>query len=423
MTHRTSWLLPLLAAACSYDAPVHPDPPFDAELNALEGTVVFVGDDIGPAYVTVYDADNPGPPIGTGAPVTFSSVSPSSFGGGAGLNSAPFGVTQLIDGDYLVNALVDLDDNFSPFSDVLAGATCNDWIGTHVADLQTALPAVVALNSGEAKRDVTVLVSQRMTTNRPVFAFKDSPEISLSASARAVIPLTYTIEASAASAVFNEDISIDHGPACERDLDSDACGPVLACRPCLSGPDVNPCDNGITAWVVDADNDGEADPYPGELQAAAGIFNVFPRVFIEYIGEPLGEFRFEGQMFPERWVSENFPMAQEIGIEVLTGGSAAAIAPIGVPTKMQQISITVTPIFRHYHADGASAVDANGPYDLLDLRENASPEDVPTGRWRATLVSHTGQTWNVPNDIGAEGLPTLNGFDGNTQDEALILVP
>jgi hypothetical protein len=388
-------LLSLLA--CAWEAPLN-DNPLSAPplLNAIEGTVVFGGvGDLGPTFVTVYAADNPGPPAGTGAPLTFGAVAPDAFTGeGAGVQSAPYQITQLPDGAYLLNSLVDVDHNFSPFSDILSGATCGDWAGTHVTDLVTLASAPVEVQGGEAKDDVTIFVALPFQTQRPAFELDPGASVSLAAAVQP-IPPTYRLTATSITTGFSEDVPLDLGAACPPDPlipDCDA-QPWCACDPQATAP----CSPALWVYLVDDDDDGEVDPYPADLQAAAGIKNVFPRVYLEYIGEALED---------ERWVAESYPLASAIAIAELTGGSAADVAPIGVPVPAQGLDATFSPVFRHYHPDGTFGEDANGPFDLIDLRvPGTDPSGIPQGDWRVTVILHTGQTWNVPNDIGVLGLP------------------
>ncbi len=417
----------LISAGCGWDPPVS-DNPLSAPplVNGISGSVVFAGN-TPPAqtFVTVYSADNPGPPAGTGGPITFSSVPAHAFtGDGAGLQSAPFAITQLPDGAYLVNALVDRDRDFSPLSSSLAGATCGDWGGTHVTDLVTLGSAAVTVADGQLKDDVTVFVGQEFTLERPAFSFPDGPPTVSKAAAAGPLPPRFRIEAARIDTAFAADLPLALGPACsvETDLPPGACETLAAC-PCeIDG--LPACASALWLWMVDDDGDGLVDPYPAEAQAASGLLNIWPRVFLESMSEDLPMFEYEGQMLPERWVSEAFPLAVDIWLAAANGGGPANFGPIGVPFPLAALDVSASPVFRHYHARGQLGVDANGPFDLVDTR-NGGGGPVPTGAWSATVMSFTGQTWTLPNDIGLIPLPSTAPaeFDPATQAAVITYAP
>ena len=425
--------LPLLVAACTWDAPINDNPlGVPPLLNAIEGTIVFAGEgDLGPTYVTVYDANNPGPPAGTGGPITFSTVPASSYSTtAAGVQSASYSVSQLPDGGFFLNALIDVDGDFNPFAGVLAGATCGDWVGTHLADLSNTLPAVVPVEGGIGRTDITIVVGAQLATERPVFELLSDPAISLGAAATSPIPALFRIGATAINTAFSEEVPLSLGPAClpEADLGA-ACAEAPAC-PCEDEAPP-PCATTIPTWLVDADADGVVDPYPAEQQAAAGLLDIWPRTYLEYVGEPLEAFEHDGQLVPERWVAEAFPLAAEIGGTALyttlpPGEAAAVLFPdnVGIPFDAAELSITFAPLFVHYHADGQAGVDANGPFDVVDLTApDAVIDDVPLGAYAVTLITHTGQTWTLPNEVGLNELPPLAGTDLTPQGAALVLGP
>ncbi|MEQ1503276.1 MAG: hypothetical protein ABMB14_13650 [Myxococcota bacterium] len=418
---RAVLLLAATIAGCAYDAPVQP--PAGGILNAVHGEVVFAGvGDPSTTFVTLFAADDPGPPAGTGSPVTFSTVGASAFTGpAAGLQSAPWSSTHLPGGSYLVTALMDVDHDFNPFTSVLAGATCGDWGGAHVGDLVTATPAPVTLRGGRLVDDVTVLIGQPFTLERPAFAFVGTPRLALGEIlAQSAYPL-FRLRPTTIATAFSETLPLTLGPACGTDATCTPDQPLCACDPAT----VVPCGTSLPLLLVDADGDGVVDPYPAEAQAEAGLLDIWPRVYLEYAGE-LGAFDWDGQELPERWVSEAFPMALELGglaqaAGVLPSAIAGQLAPVGVPVPLGELSVTFTGTARHYHADGVAGEDANGPFDLVPL---TAPDALPAGVWAVTVVSFTGQTWTVPNDIGALGLPSLDpSFDPTTQGVGVAIAP
>jgi hypothetical protein len=225
------------------------------------------------------------------------------------------------------------------------------------------------------------------------------------------------------------------GPSCAPLPDPPAPYPACADLPtCGCDPaTLAPCGTALYLWLVDADADGVVDPDPDPDLAAAGIFDVWPRVYLEFTGE-LATFEHEGRILPERWVSQAFPLLGE-AVTVATQSAYAGYpispaqaagllgAPVGTPTPLHSLSVTFTPVFVHYHADGVLVDPAKGPYDVVDLGAGGVLPPEVLGAWAVTLVSFTGQTWTLPNDIGLLGLPSIDPlFDPTTQAVPLYLV-
>ena len=235
------------------------------------------------------------------------------------------------------------------------------------------------------------------------------------------------------------------GP-CDRDpaLDDATCSASAVCDCDLATFD--PSQTAMWVHFMDNDVDGVHDPYPSELQAANGVKDTWPRLYLEYIGTPTttpdGTVSFENPLAqnlfewppdsnrvrPERWVAENYTVAYDLIFLGPTGIAADPTNPFS-PFPVFEMNMLFSPAFRHYHADGAYAVDpANGPYDLLDIRcytsdagvypdfasctgEEIDWNDVPAGAWSLTLVTESGQTWSVPNEIGVPQLAFAVGLD------------
>src|SRR5438046_2799236 len=71
----------------------------------IEGQVVMQGPSRGDVILFLYDAHDPPPPTGTGAPLTFSVVSQRKLFGsadGSGPFSAPFAFSLVKPGNYLI---------------------------------------------------------------------------------------------------------------------------------------------------------------------------------------------------------------------------------------------------------------------------------------------------------------------------------
>lgn len=409
----------VFAVGCGYEAPLDEDAP--ALLNAIEGDVLFAGTgDPATTYVLVFDDTSPGPPVGTGSPVTFAAVAGDAYDGGEGPVSAPFSLTRIGDGGYFLNALMDVDGDFNPFSSALAGATCGDWVGAYLTSLAGTDQGVVEVRGGELVSGVSVLVGQRLDLERPAFELVGAPELSL-ALTTGPVPLLFRVQATSVATAFSDEpdpFLLQLGPAC-----TPAAVPYCELMPSCAC-DVAAfadCSTALWVWMVDADADGLPDPYPDEALAAAGLFDIWPRVFLEYTGEQ-GTFEHGGSVLPERWVTQAHPLAAELGYVLLTGGDPSTLGPIGQPFPAHSLSVTFSPVFVHYHADGAMGEDANGPFDLVDAR--VTPDAVPAGGYATTLVSFTGQTWTVPNEIGVLGLPSLDPtFDAATQAGAVVVAP
>ena len=150
----------LLATACDYQAPLDPNAP--PALNALSGSVLLAADvPTADVLVLLYDAADPPPPAGTGSPLSFATIPASEFTGeGGGVQSAPFHLTRVPDGSFLVVAVMDVDDDFLPLLTSNAGATCGDWAGAHVADLISQEVAPVTVSGGAHIDQVTVLLGR-----------------------------------------------------------------------------------------------------------------------------------------------------------------------------------------------------------------------------------------------------------------------
>ncbi len=424
--------LPLALLACAWTPPDNPNPLAVSSLrNTIAGTVAWPGEgDPSTTSVTIYEADRPGPPAGTGAPLTFAMINPDAFTTAtSGLMAASFATSNLPDGDFLVNALMDVDGDFHPFTGVLAGATCGDWVGTHLESLDSTASGIVTASGGVRVDDVPVVLGIEVLTERPVFQFVQPPLLSKQTGRDSAtdplrtLEMLYRLRATGLSTALGDDLELQLGGPCAPDpaIEESACGSLPSCA---CDPASDPCDTAFWLWMVDDDGDGLVDPHPGEAQAASGVLNVWPRIYLEFLGERTldasGVGYDSGLAEGERWVSENFPMGLEL---IAAGSSAAGIGPVGLPFPANEVSVLWSPVFQHYWAGGQDGEDAAGPFDLVDLRDPAlSIEDVPSGSWSLTLVSWSGQTWTLPNDVGNLGLPSFDPiYDNTTQAEVLTL--
>jgi hypothetical protein len=68
---------------------------------------------------------------------------------------------------------------------------------------------------------------------------------------------------------------------------------------------------------------------------------------------------------------------------VLTGQ-----VPLGVPTPLTRYELIWVPAAQHVLPDGSVEV--------------VTAPDLPAGAWALSVVSFTGQTWTVPNELATE---------------------
>jgi hypothetical protein len=411
---RSSLLLfALVLSACDFEAPVRDDlPPIG---NVISGTLVANGVDVpGDTMVLVFDAADPGPPAGTGSPVTFATVPAAAYTGDAvGIESASFDVTGLPDGTYLLQALMDLDGDFNPFDSSVAGATCGDVVGAHVTDLVTATPAPVTVEGGRAVDDVTVVLGTVVPIERPAFRLPEPQIVDRVAALDPMTPQTFSLVSSAIHTAFGLDFPLDlSGPCPENEALPGFCDPAQ----------LAPCDVAFYVRVADDDADGLPDLRP-DLPPEAGIPNIWPRVYLEYLGVPLEDGTgFEPLPEGERWTAEAFPFLAEIGA-FSAGLIPAPPVPFGTTVPVPAMSVTWSPVVRYEHAGGALTDEGTGvTYDIIDLRTGADTDAIPAGAWAITVVSETGQTWTLPNAIATTELSTQpEVFDPASQAGVLVV--
>jgi hypothetical protein len=161
----------------------------------------------------------------------------------------------------------------------------------------------------------------------------------------------------------------------------------------LSGPfdGTEACDTAFWVLAMDADGDGAPDPHENPLLAAQGFYDMWPKVYAQYTGEggpPLAE--------GESWASEA-PLYPSF---LLTGEVA-----LNTPTPLTELGAVFVPAALHTLPDGTE--------------ELVTAPNLPTGAWAVTVVSFTGQTWTLPNEVA--GWQGLEGFDPSTQAGYLLV--
>lgn len=346
----------LLLAACVYEPPLDPDAP--TVDNVLAGDVVVTGADaVAPTFVLLFDAADPPPPVGTGSPIDFTGVRAEDYTGvassgqGGGIQAAPWSITAVPSGSWLVTALMDTDGDFQPLLSVTAGATCGDWLGAHLADIATGEVGVVTVADGTLLDDITVVVGTQLTTERPAFTMP---------------PTTVTQTSAELQLLSLGSIGVHAALTAEQTLDLD--GP-------FDGSD--PCGTMFLFYAPDADADGAPDPHPNPALAAQGLYDIWPKVYLQYYGADVTQ-PGVGLEPGESWAAE----AVVYPAPLLTGD-----ATLGAPTPRTSLDVVWIPGAVHTLPDGTE--------------ETVYAPDLPPGLWSITVVQYTGQTWTIPNELPA----------------------
>lgn len=324
--------------------------------SVLSGEVVIADGPASDTFLFLFAADDPPPPFGLGAPADFTGVSGASFST-VGLPSAGFALPEVEDGVWLLTAIVDRDRNFRPYTATFAGATCGDGVGG-VVDAAGGLEPI-PVSSGTWAQDLTALVGRTLTTERPLFTFETTAVEQVSAAAAGGAPLRLSSDR-----VWTRDLHIE-GP--------------------LNPVDPEACRTFFPVMLVDSDLDGAPDPHPtyGDL----GLPDIWPKVYLRYLGEVE-----EG----ESWAAEAAvpPLAEWLS------------APMNTAIPVTELDILFLPVARHTRADGSS--------------EQVQAPDLPHGAWSVTVVSLTGQTWTVPNEL-AEATSLSRTWDPIRQASVLVV--
>lgn len=369
---RPAWTVLALLGACSWQPPL--DPGAEAPRNSLSGAVVFAGEgEPQTVIVLLFDAADPPPPGGTGRPLAFSTVPASAFTGtDAGIRSAPWALSGVPDGEWIVTALMDMDGDFHPLLSSNAGATCGDYGGAWLDALSGGSPAVAAVEGGEHLEDLSVLVGSRYPIERPAFVFQSNAVNQLAAAAALADPS-------------------DDGELFVLGS-TEVASEVLQLGGPFDGTDL--CDTAFWVHFLDEDGDGLPDPHPEEAFAAMGLPAVWPRIYLQYLG--LDE---EASAAGESWVAE---AVVDPFLLSLLGGPV----PLGAPTPLTSLPIAFLPAARHRLADGSEET-VTAPY-------------LPGGAWSVTVVAETGQTWSLPNELAAFA-STDETFQPATQAQYLLV--
>lgn len=377
----------LLLSACAYEAPLN-DYAAPAD-NVLAGEVVFAGASE-PSYSVLFvtPADDPMPPYGTGRPATFTTVAASDFvvGDQVSMPSAGWTATHVPDGSYLITGFMDMDADFHPtlFGGALAGATCGDWVGAHLAGIgeDEMVPSPVTAAGGELVDGITVLLASELSTERPAFAIEGGVGV---VSRRDALDdpttlQTFTLNSTGVHVAW----SGSDGGTVEHHLE----GPFDGTDPCMSA---------FLVHVMDADGDGQPDEhldFPG-----TGLLDIWPQIGLTYLGEPedTDDDRIPDSFYSTLEEGESWTaLAVPHPLPVMMGEW-----PVGTPTLATSLEVVWVPGALHTLADGSE-------------RTETVPTQLPAGAWAITVIEETGQTWTLPNALAT--LPsTDSSFEPTTQ--------
>jgi hypothetical protein len=313
--------------------------------NSVSGTVAWRGDPSiksGNIVVQAYldDPYNPPPPMGAARPVRVQVVPASMVIADARGFTAPYRIDGLPQGTYIVQALDDVDGNFSSFS-LLQTPTDGDLLGA-VSDTGLAPTAFAAIGDVTGK---DVLLSTRVPTDPP--AFEIDPATPAQMPADQVTPVRFDLRA--------KPLSFPAGRAA---------APRFAVQ-LVRDP---------AGAAVDADYDGLADVWPRAFLVRLDPAD--PTGLTQYVSPDLHATR--TQMIPAAVDPTPFLPA----LQPQPGGSA-------LPVLTDKLTIVVRPAL--FDASIAGAPPLRLP----------SPQ---AGAYKIVLVSQTGQVWQIPNAAGSAAL-------------------
>lgn len=403
---RSALLLPLLLAACETD--VYEDPDAKTPANVITGTLVVAGlTEPSDTIVLLFPGNNEPPPgqfggpTQTGRPITFSTIPASEFTQGEtdGTMSAPFYLSGLADNTYIVGALVDVDGNFHPLVDFMAGSTCGDWAGAHLADLTGKL-ARITVEGGTLTDNITVVVAAQKSWGRPAFKIKgeSSPVIKRQLAIDDPDAVqTYTLQ-SVGIDTFTPFVDEDNNP-----IPYTVDGPLA-----IGSWDGSPvCESTFPMYPLDIDGTPGPDGHP-DLPPNPSLLDIFPRVIIQYLGTP----------------QEDGTFVREVPANEITWAGAGPIYPTNVlfgtwptnkVTPSNELPVIWIPGARKFYICEECVEDKSRVTQETDCNEGdtydpvmkqcqsivTNPLDIPAGAWSVTVINHEGVTWTVPNSTAA----------------------
>jgi len=323
---------------------------FDSHLalpaNSVGGNVVFHGDPSiksGNIIVQAYAAlpFAPPPPLGAARPVRVQIIRAQEVTKTSDGFTAPYRIDGLPAGNYLVQALDDVDGNFSSLN-LLATPTRGDIVGA-VLDPSTLRPAVIAISGAVQNQDVTL--AQTIPFDPPAFAI--DPATPAQMPADQVTPIRFDLRAS--PNLFP--VGTVKAPHFAVQLVRDSGGAA-----------------------VDADQDGLAD--------------VWPRVFLVRLdsSDPAGLTQYISPAL-HATATQIIPAAIDptpflTALQPQAGGNAA-------PVITDRVTVVVRP----------TLLDASNPAIAPQRLPSLQP-----GSYKIVLMEQTGQVWQIPNEAGSAAL-------------------
>ncbi|HJN74473.1 MAG TPA: hypothetical protein QGF58_11120 [Myxococcota bacterium] len=334
-------------------------------------------------HVLIYEADDLPPPNGFGSPIALATIGSNEWGAGSGerlgtyaegVVSAPWGVTGLASGDYVVSALIDNDDDFNPFfTDFAGGATCGDQLGAYVLDAASGEILPLSVEAPDHVDGITILVGDPLPWERPAYG--------LGAMALETLP-----HRNLENNVFNVH---DH----EFDLDSTGIShPLLE----LEDPTAEDCPTTFTVIARDKDGDGVADPHPVEAAAGLGAIDMWPVVVMRHLldedGNPpeqatISQALIDFRPNPDDGGATPFQRALTHSDDWVLPAAMVPNAPYSSSRLPLLWTGTAVPVLE----DGSYGEELVG-------------DEVPTGTWGLVVINHTGQIWMTPNLLSSEEL-------------------
>src|SRR5205823_11451202 len=162
--------------------------------NSVSGAVVWTGDPSvksGNIVVQAYRDDpyDPPPPVGAASPVRVQLIPAAAAIPDARGFRASYRIDGLPQGSYVVQALDDVDGNFSTLS-LLRTPTSGDLLGA-ILDPSTGRPAAIAISGNVTGKDVTL--SLRLPGDPPAFEIDGASAAQMPADQ--VTPLRFALRA------------------------------------------------------------------------------------------------------------------------------------------------------------------------------------------------------------------------------------
>ena len=373
--HLALVLLALVCAAC--EAPpvfATADKRQNAQLSRIEGHVIVSSAARGNAVIFLFDAAAPPPPLGTGRPLAFTVVPQAQLFANAkptdlGPFTAPFALSLVAPGHYLLRGFIDANADFVPWYGVTAEVNLGD-LGGGFIDPATRATKIIEIPPAPdgglpaPALDVPVTFSDlaRVPVDRPVFEVTQGPTVTLGAAATTLELVSTPLE-----------------------------GPFIA--------ETKPL---FLAHLVDANGDGMPD------LGTDGRPLFWPKVVVRKITSPTvdeTQVDYEHLTAPADGIADQVVLAAGFDFSALLPQLLDVDGHVNkAPTPVTRLSLVIAP----------QAFDAVSKVQL---------KTVPHGRYAITVIQETtGQTWRVPNELSPE-LAAGFGFTSVISQGLVLQVP